>query len=126
MLGECIPQRLNPVVDGERDDIVPVSPHRIPRSQLTDRYLEWGPLRAQVNQHFEGCPTAGWAVHLERLLAALEAQRSQESRDTEEVVRVHMRDEDRVHGEPRPIAHHLALRALTAVEQHKIALPLDR
>jgi hypothetical protein len=37
-----------------------------------------------------------------------------------------MREEDVVHGEAGSEAHHLAMRAFTAIEQHQVAVSLDR
>jgi len=67
VFGERIPQRPNPVIGRKSDNIVSTPAHRITRSQLTDRHLERGPLRAQVNQHFEGRLTTYGAIQFEGL-----------------------------------------------------------
>jgi hypothetical protein len=41
------------------------------------------------------------------------------------MIRMHVRHEDRFHGEARGVAHHLPLRALSAVEEEHIPFPLD-
>jgi len=65
-------------------------------------------------------------VDRERLGSSCERKRLDEPEDAEEVVGVPVGDEDGVHGEPGPGAHHLLLGALPAVEEQGIGAPPDQ
>src|SRR6266550_6249345 len=57
--------------------------------------------------------------------AALQPERAHQADHAEEVVGVEMREEDFVERERHAVAHHLALSALTAVDEKRLALAHD-
>jgi hypothetical protein len=57
--------------------------------------------------------------------SSLQTHGPKQSRKTQIMVRVHMRDEDVANVEPDGKAHHLALGSFTTVEQMQVALSLD-
>src|SRR6266566_3832626 len=93
----------------------------VARLDLLDVHLERDALHPQLQRLREELPRALWSVEAHRLGARLQPERANQSDHTEEVVRVKMREEDLRQREAHPVAHHLALGALTTLEQESLA-----
>src|SRR5262249_29149351 len=67
---------------------------------------------------------AARAMEAQRRRTSLQPHRAEESRNTERMVGVIVRDEQILDRETGAVAHHLPLRAFTAIEEQQLALAL--
>src|SRR5690348_127504 len=65
---------------------------------------------------------SAWPPESEALMSALERHGANQSHDAEEVVGVHVSEEDVLEREGDAVPHHLPLCALTAVEHERLSL----
>src|SRR5690606_22868185 len=83
------------------------------------------PLDAEVHGGIQNRTAALGRPERNRLLAALEPHRPEQADHAEEMVGVHVREEDVTDREARLEPHHLTLRALAAIEEHLLALTVE-
>ena len=124
VLDERPPHGTRAVVDRECVDRELVTPERLALRALHDLDGERDTIDAEVDRFTERRFGPERPEQAQRLGAILQLHGSDEPRDPEEVVSVHVADEDRNDPEAGPVAHHLALGALAAVEQKEVALAL--
>src|SRR5205807_3767384 len=103
-----------------------VGPYHVARFDLSDVDPERNSLDTQLDclaKHFLG---ALRAIQYHWLGARLQPERTNQPDHSEKMVGVKMREEDLGQGEAHPVAHHLALGALAALEQERLALAHQR
>ena len=110
----------------ERADVVAIAfPDGISRFYLGDFDGERDAFDAQLHGRAQDFLGALGAVQQQRLRAPLQAQRSNQSDDAEEVVGVEVGEEDLGQRKAHPVAHHLALGAFAAFEQQRLTLAVN-
>ena len=82
------------------------------------------PLDAQAHRRAEDPLGAPGSVERHRRGPVLQPHGAQQAGDAQHVVGVVVGEEDFCEGEPDPVAHHLALGALAAVEEDRLAFAL--
>jgi hypothetical protein len=125
MLDHRVAEGVSAVLCAVCDDVVLIPLDLLTRLQLDDVHDERHAFHAQVHRVMQDAGAALRRPQSEGRLPALQSHGAQQAGHAEEVVGVHVREEDVVEGEAGAEAHHLPLRALAAVEQQRIALPLD-
>ena len=68
----------------------------------------------------------GWSPQSQRLRASLQRHRSQQTDHADHVIGVEVREEQILERERHAVAHHLALRTFSAVEQQRLPLSHER
>ena len=127
MLDERIPEcRAVAMVRRERLDVVVVPLDHRTRLELGDRerkgeLLDTEPFRAPEERRCTARPPEPHRLH-----ARLQREGLEEPEYAEEVIGMEVREEDVLEREPDPPPHHLPLRPLSAIEQHRLALARER
>src|SRR6184192_580042 len=101
-------------------------PNRFAWLHLNDLDFERHPLDSELNRLAEYLLSPPRPIQPHRLGACLQPQRANQSDHAKEVVRVKMSEEDLRQREAHPVAHHLALGALAALEQESLPFPHER
>jgi len=110
------------VIRRESDDRVAIAPHAIAGSELAILHWKRNAICTQSLGASEDLGRASGTPEPERLLAALQRHRAQQSHHAEHVIDVHVGEEDVAQGKADRVAHHLPLRPLATVEQERFAL----
>ena len=118
--------RGRPVLDLEGVDPVLVCTESFPGAALDQLYAEGNPLAPQRDHVLERSRRPRRSVQRDGIRATLQRHGPEQAGDAEHMVGVQMRDEHEPNVEARRVAHHLALRALSAIEEEQRALPLNR
>src|SRR5437867_2840135 len=90
-------------------------------AHLLDLDIEWHPLNAQRDRLGENPLRSLRTIEAHRLLPSLQPQRTDKPDDAQEMIGVKVREEDLGQRKAHPVAHHLALGALAALEQQRLA-----
>src|SRR5947209_884734 len=127
MLLEGVPDGPPTVVSSKHVNVVPfpfpLSPFpNYPWSHFLDLDLERHPLHAELNRLAKDLLPSLRAVQPHGVRTRLETERTDQPDHAEKMVRVEMREENLGQSKAHPVAHHLALGALAALEQKSLAL----
>src|SRR2546425_2888678 len=124
VLLERVPDRPPTVLRGEGVDRIPVAAGasaNLPRLDFNDLNLEGNSLHSELDRLAEYLLRAFRAIQHHGLRPRLKSERADQSDHPEKMVGVKMREEDLRQREAHPVAHHLALGALAALEQESLA-----
>jgi hypothetical protein len=113
------------VLDRKSPNLEAFVPHRFPRRKFSNRNGELQPISPQLDRVPQTALAANSSPHDQVRLPALKAHGPQETGQAQVVIGVQMTDEDLSHTETDAETHHLALRALTAIEEKQLPFPLD-
>ena len=109
------------VVDGERDDRVAGALKSLPGFELQDLDGKGGALESEGLGALENSTCAARSPQSQRLGSTLQGHGPHQTDHAEQVVGVHVGEEDVLEGERHAVAHHLPLRAFAAVEHERFA-----
>jgi hypothetical protein len=126
VLGDREADSVDPVLGGEDDEVVTVPLETVAGADLDDVDRELVALDAEGHRGAEHLACALRAVERHRLGAVLEPHGPQESGDAEDVIGVVVGEEDFAEREADPVAHHLPLGALAAVEEEHLPFAVHR
>jgi len=95
--------------------------HNLPRLYLNDLDLEGDSLHSELDRLAEHLLRALGSVEAHRLGACLQSQRPDQPDHSEKMIGMKVGEKDLRQREAHPVAHHLALGALAALEQQRLA-----
>jgi hypothetical protein len=113
------------MIRSERYDGVLFSLDRRVHRDFSDLQREPEPVSAESLGAPQDLACASRSPEMERVRAPLERHRPHEANHSEQVVGMKVGEEDVAEGERDPVAHHLTLRALPAVDEERLALAYD-
>ena len=119
-------RRALPVLHGIGDDLVVLALDRNPGLHLGHREWEGESFVPEPLSALEEGGGTLRAPQAERLLPSLQREGLQEAERTQEMIGVEVREEDVAEREAGAPAHHLALCALAAVEEHRLPFARER
>src|SRR5205823_5621790 len=128
MLLERVPDGTPTMLGAEHVNVVrfpfPVSrfPNHLTGLHLDDINVERDSLDAELKRLRKQFLRSLRPVQPHRVRTGLQAERTDQTDDSEKMIGVEMREEDLGQREAHPVAHHLALGALAALEQERLAL----
>src|SRR5690606_30621737 len=125
VLRDGVAERTTAVSRPEGEDVVAIPLDPLAGREFLDPDLVGHPLDAEVHGGIQNRTAALGRPERNRLLAALEPHRPEQADHAEEMVGVHVREEDVTDREARLEPHHLTLRALAAIEEHLLALTVE-
>src|SRR5439155_6410023 len=91
-------------------------PHHVPRLHLDDVDVEGHSLHPELNRLAKDLLRSLRAIQPHGIGSRLEPERTDQPDHAEKMVRVEMREENLGQSKAHPVAHHLALGALAALE----------
>src|SRR6266699_1385487 len=129
MLAQSVAHRSTPVLGPENVTLVAVPlpaprsllPQHHPWFHLDDVDVERDALHAELNRLTEHLLRALGSVEAHRLGTRLQPERPNQPDHPEKMIGMKMREEDLRQRKAHPVAHHLALGALTTLEQESLA-----
>ena len=115
------------VFSRKRVDVVaiPLLPHGVPRFDFRDLDGKGDPFDAELHGRAQDFLGAFGTVQQERLGPPLKPERSDQSDDAQKMIGMKVGEEDLGKREADPVAHHLALGPLTALEQQRLTLSVN-
>src|SRR4029079_5576035 len=114
------------MLDRERHDRVARSLDSLSGFQLDDLHRKRRSLESERLRAIQHAARATGSPEAQPLDTALKRHGAHQSDHAEQVVGVHVGEEDVLEREGHSISHHLSLRALAAVEHQRLAPPVNR
>src|SRR5438132_8916650 len=117
------------MLSGECMDVVAI-PRRCAFQSIAGLHFgdfdgEWDPLDAELHRGAQYLLRSFGAIQKKRLRPPLQAERPDQSDDTEKMIGVKVGEEDFRQRKAHPVAHHLALGAFTTLEEQRLALAMN-
>ena len=126
VLANGVTQAARPVRRAKRDDVVLPPLDGLTRLEAANIDFEADPLHSEIHRLPQNLLGAGRRPEAHRLLPTLQPHRPEQPDNPEKVIRMQMGEEDLVEREAGPVAHHLPLRPLAAIEHQQLPLALHR